>query len=156
VGHRVALGALAAASVVGVLGCGGAGKHAHTKPISSFSSQCDNCVHRYTVKQVETAFAAQGIRLHKATRQPISGFVALQGGQKPHLVTTLVRLSATKTKRPRLSHSLRLDRKHLGNDFAFIAEPSGRDYRIQRAGNVIVSFDPSHAQSVTAALARFH
>jgi hypothetical protein len=156
VGHRVALVALVAASVVGVLGCGGAAKHAHTKPISSFSSQCDDCVHRYTVKQVETAFAAQGIRLRKATRQPISGFVVLEEGQKSHLVATLVRVSATKTKLPRLSHSLRLDRKDLGNDFAFIAEASGRDYRIQRAGNVVAFFDPSHAQSVRAALARFH
>jgi hypothetical protein len=140
VGHRVALIALVAASVVGVLGCGGAGKPTRTKPLTSFSSHCDNCGHHYTVRQVETAFAAQGIRLHKATRQPIPGFVALQGGQKPHLVGTLVKVSA----------------RDLGNDFAFIGEPSGGDYRIQRAGNVVASFDPSHAQSVRAALAQFH
>jgi len=42
-GHRAALVALATAAVVGVLGCGGARKPTPTKPITSFSSQCDNC-----------------------------------------------------------------------------------------------------------------
>ena len=155
-GHRVAFIVLGTATIVGALGCGGASKPTRTKPITSFSSHCDNCGHHYTVKQVETAFAAQGIPLHRPKNQPIHGFVLLQGGQKPRVVATLVKVSATKTKLPKLSHSLPLHPpKAIVSDFVFVVARS-RHYRLRRDGDVTALFDPSKAQSVRAALAQLH
>lgn len=90
---------------------------------------------RYTVTQVEAAFAAQGIRLRLAHEQ-LPGEVVLHGGPKgPHLVTVLVGLS----------------NGHVG---PMPAEGSGQ--RVQTHGNVRVSFDSSHVQAVTSAVARLH
>ena len=137
-----------------MLGCGGASKPTRTKPTTSFSSHCDNCGHHHTVEQVETAFAAQRIRLHGPENQPIHGFVLLQAGHQPRLVAARVKVSSTKATLPELSHSLPLHPpKNLGNGFIFLAEPS-RHYRLRRDGNVTALFDPSEAQSVRAALAQ--
>ena len=155
-GHRVAFIVLGTATIVGALGCGGAGKPTRTKPITSFSSHCDDCGHQYTLKQVETAFAAQGIPLHRLKNQPIHGFVLLQGGHKPRVVATLVKVSSTKTKPPKLPHSFPFHPpKALASSFVFVAARS-RHYRLTRDGNVTAFFDPSKAQSVRAALAQLH
>jgi hypothetical protein len=72
------------------------------------------------------------------------------------VVATLVKVSATNPKLPKLSHSLPLHPpKDLGNDFAFVAATS-RHYRLRRDGNVTALFYPSKAQSVRAALAQLH
>jgi hypothetical protein len=66
-GHRVALAVLATAAVLGVLGCGGAGKHTQATLTSTFSSQCDNCGvsdHAvYRAVAVRAAFKRDGLRL---------------------------------------------------------------------------------------------
>jgi hypothetical protein len=90
---------------------------------------------RYTVTQVEAAFAAQGIQLRLAHEQ-LPGEVVLHGGPKPpHLVTVLVGLAA-------------------GRAGPLPSEGGGQ--HVQTQGNVRVSFDSSHAQAVTSALARLH
>ena len=82
----------------------------------------------YTARQVEAAFAAQGIQLSLANEQ-LPGYLVLQGGRK---LAVLVKLSAGQPGPVRY--------------------PSG-DERLE-TGNVLVSFDPSKAEVVKNALAR--
>jgi hypothetical protein len=82
----------------------------------------------YTARQVEAAFAAQGIQLSLANEQ-LPGYVALQQGRK---LAVLVELST--------GSAGRIDYRTGG--------------RRIKAGNVWVSFDPSNAEAVKNALAR--
>jgi hypothetical protein len=118
---------LAVALVLGALtGCGSS----QPKGVDFHSARG-----RYTVTQVEAAFAAQGIQLRLAHEQ-LPGEVVLHGGPKPpHLVTVLVALE---------------------NGHAGPMPYAGSGQRIQTNGNVRVSFDPSHARPVKDALARLH
>lgn len=86
----------------------------------------------YTATQVERAFAAQGVQLRLAHEQ-IPGYVVLHGGNAPsHLITVLVKLPAAP---------------------AALVNNAAGGQRL-KAGNVSVSFDPSHAGAVKSALAR--
>ena len=86
----------------------------------------------YTARQIERAFAAQGIVLRLANEQ-VPGYVVLQSGNESRsLVAVLVGLSAG-----------------IARPTAY--ETSGR--RIKR-GNVWVSFGPAKARAVENALAR--
>ena len=155
-GHRVAFIVLGTATIVGALGCGGASKPTRTKPITSFSSHCDNCGHHYTVKQVETAFAAQGIPLRQAQEPADPRLRPAARWPEATVVATLVKVSATKTKLSSFPHSLPLHPpKAIVSDFVFVAARS-RHYRLRRDGDVTALFDPSKAQSVRAALVQLH
>jgi hypothetical protein len=138
---------------VGLLGCGGAGKHTRTTPATSFSSHCDNCGvslhspnHHYSVRQVEAAFASQGIHLHrlhppKTFKQLMPGAVVLRFGSsassfvtvwvnfKPRGLTGFVFLGAPhRSPRPRVTHH----------------------------GDVIAANDSGHSAAVKSALAELH
>ena len=93
----------------------------------------------YTVREVESAFAAQGIPLQKDAKQPIPGSILLRGGHRPHLVSALVRVSGAN-----------------GTYFVFLGVRSNSDRRTTRHGNVAASFDPTNAEGVKAAFARLH
>ena len=54
-------------------------------------SACSFSSHRYSVAQVEAAFASQGVQLHKAPTQEIPGVVILRFGRRPHFITVGVR-----------------------------------------------------------------
>jgi hypothetical protein len=146
-GNRVAFIGLAAAGVLGLLGCGSADKGAVvTRTIQSSSitciSGCGVSFHspnnHYTVKQVEEAFAAQGVRLRKAKNHEIPGYVVLRRGQKPpQLLAALVSTNQAATT-------------------GYVVGDSPPAYRIKKRGNVTVSFDSSDAQPVKSALSRLH
>ena len=109
-------------------GCGSSGFHSAT--------------HAYSVRQVEAAFAAHGIKLRKPQRQPVSGVVALDGTQRDGahlgvLVAATVRLANPTRLVPSLVNSRgpRVPRKH---------------------GNVVVVALPGSTVSVNAALADLH
>ena len=109
-------------------GCGSSGVHSAT--------------HVYSVQQVEAAFAAHGIKLRKAQRQPLSRVVALDGTQRDGaqlgvLVAATVRLANPTRLVPGLVNSRgpRAPRKH---------------------GNAVVVALPSSTVAVNAALADLH
>jgi hypothetical protein len=116
-GQRIALSALATATVLGVVGCGAS--------------------HRYTVKQVEQAFVAEGVQLRRTGAQPSSALVILRHGSKAHFVWVAVLVVP-----PQQSPLLYFDKR--------------RGDRFTKHGNVFASFDPSNASTVEAAMARLH
>jgi hypothetical protein len=155
--QRVALVAVAAVTLVGVLGCGGA-KRTHVTQGSSVSINvmCESGCgvsfhskrHHYTAKQVREAFAAQGIRFGKGTGglrkiyggMPMPpGFAVLVHGHKPHVITAWVRTSDKPS-----------------STLLILGVRKGSHYKARKDGNVSVFFDPSNTRPVTAALARLH
>ena len=111
---------LALALLVGVLAACGSSR---PEGVSFHSASRE-----YTARQVEAAFAAEGIQLSLAHEQ-LPGYIVLQGGRK---LAVLVKVSAGQAGR--------------------IDYPTGG--RRIKAGNVWVSFDPSKAEVVKNALAR--
>jgi hypothetical protein len=113
---------LAFGLIVGVLaGCGST----RPKGVSFHSAS-----RRYTVRQVEEAFAAQGIRLREVAHRLDPGVVPLR---RDHLVEALVIVKASGIQY--------IDTQH---------------HRYRKNGNVFVFFNASNAESVKTALARLH
>ena len=107
--------------------------------VSGLLTACGTASHRYTVGQIKGAFAAQGVRLQKSHDPPLtgSGVVVLRHGTKPHFIAVLVE-TASPAKGPLL----------------YLARSRGeRRDRVTKDGNLIVSFDPSDATAVSAAIA---
>ncbi len=143
-GPRVALTVRATAAVVGLLGCGGAGKHTRTTPVTSFTSHCDNCGvslhspnHHYSARQVEAAFASHDVHLHKDARQVMPGFVVLRYGRCPHFIAVAVRTG-------RMSPGLQY----------YDAGSAGE--RFTRHGNVFAIYDSGRSAAVMSVLAELH
>ena len=98
---------------------------------------CGASHHRYTVRQVERAFAAQGVQLRRERVQDTPALVVLRHGSKAHLVWVGVLIVP-----PQQSPALYFGKRH--------------GERFTKQGNVFVSFDPSNASAVGAALAGLH
>jgi hypothetical protein len=86
--------------------------------------------HDYTVREVEQVFAAQGIKLRRATIPVDPGVVALRHGRSIEALVVA-----------RASGLQYIDPQH---------------HRHQRKGNVFVLFDAGNAKLVQTALARLH
>jgi hypothetical protein len=78
------------AVIAGVAVVAGCGSSQLSLPPGGFHS----ATHQYSVRQVEAAFAAHGIRLHKAARQ-FYNVTDLRSGSGPHAVFVAVRTGGT-------------------------------------------------------------
>jgi hypothetical protein len=113
--------------LIGVMALGAAAGCGSSHPTGvSFHS----ATHHYTVSQVQQVFAAQGIRLRRAT---IPGHPGVAGLRRDHLIEALVVA--------RSSGLQYFDAQH---------------HRHQRDGNVVVLFTAPDAKLVETALARLH
>jgi hypothetical protein len=99
-------------------------------------SACSFSHHRYSVRQVEAAFASQGIRLHKTVLQEAPGFVVLRYGRRPHFITVGVRTRAKQS--------------------GFVYFAGSRRARLTRRGNVVAISDAGDLAAVRSALAELH
>jgi uncharacterized protein YceK len=110
-------------------GCGSS----RTRPVGSHSATS-----HYTVKQVETAFAAQGVRLHRIDAPKSFGLVILRRPSESPFIEALVRTPGTRPP----------DRVVLnGGTLSF---------RTRTHRNVTVLYALSTAPTVKAALAGLH
>jgi len=96
-------------------------------------SSCSFSHHRYSVGQVEAAFASQGVQLHKAAKQ-VPGVVVLRYGRRPHFITVGVRTRAGQLGRVYFS----------------------RRAHVTRRGNVVAISDAGDLAAVRSALAQLH
>ena len=118
---RSVLVVLVAALLLGLTGCGASHR-------------------RYTVEQVEQAFAAQGVRLRRVGAEVPPAFVVLRHGTMPHLIFVGVQVVS-----PRPGHA-----SYFGTD------RHGERFTFTKRGNVLVLSDRSDAAAAEAALARLH
>jgi hypothetical protein len=135
--------------VAAVTGCGSSHRRAvqassvplDLRPVCVSGCGVHSPNHRYSVPQVEAAFASQGIHLHKAAKQVVPYLVILRYGsyrRLPQQITVVVR-----TGRPN-------DLVELGSSKAYLRP------RITRHGNVIAAYDPADSAAVKSALTELH
>lgn len=148
---------MAAATVVGLVGCGGS-KHDSNAAVKT--AECQGCIlpspnRHHTVTQVEAAFAAQGLQLRKYTRFSIPGFtILLHGHKQPQLVTVLI--GDPHADQSSWTHNQTAPYQGHLTTLYILGRNAGGHYSTHREGNVRVYFAPPNTQPVQAALSRLN
>ena len=123
---------LSLVAVAVTAGCGSS----HTRSVGSHSA-----TRHYSVRQVETAFAAHGVRLHQIEGREALGLVILRGPSETQFIEAFV---GSPDARP--------------PDHVVLNRFNGEtlSFRRRKHGNITVFYARSTAPTVNAALAALH